>query len=52
MFSVTNGRKKSLKHLKLGLAVKSMTGSKKLIGMLNRYEHCVIYTTTEELKQS
>ena len=36
VFLVTNGRKKSSKHLKLGLAVKSMTGSKKLIGMLKR----------------
>ena len=37
VFSVTNGRKKPSKHLKFGLAVKCMTGSKKLIGMLNRY---------------
>ena len=40
LFLVTNGRKKSSKHLKLGLAVKNMTGSKKLIGILNRYGHC------------
>ena len=39
VFSVKNGRKKPSKHRKLGLAVKSMTGSKKLIGMLNRYWH-------------
>ena len=50
VFSVTNGRKKPSKHLKFGLAVKSMTGSKKLIGMLNRYGHRVSYTTTEELE--
>ena len=50
VFLVTNGRKKPSKHLKLGLAVKSMTGSKKLIGMLNRYGHCVSYTTTEEFE--
>ena len=37
VFSMTNGRKKLSKHLKLGLAVKSMTESNKLIGMLNRY---------------
>ena len=47
VLSVINGRKKPSK---LGLAVKSMTGSKKLIGMLNRYENCVSYTTTEELE--
>ena len=50
VLSMTNGRKKPSKHLKLGLGVKSMTGSKKLIGMLNRYGHCVSYTTTEELE--
>ena len=50
VFSMTNGRKKLSKHLKLGIAVKSMTGSKKLIGMLNRYGHCVSYPTTEELE--
>ena len=50
MFCVTNGRKKLSKHLKLGLAVKSMTGSEKLIGMLNRYGHYVSYTTTEDLE--
>ena len=50
VFPVTNGRKKPPNHLKLGLAVKSMTGSKKLIGMLNRYEYCVSYKTAEELE--
>ena len=50
VFSVTNGRKKLSKHLKLGLAVKSMTGSNKLIGMLDRYGYCVSYTTIEELE--
>ena len=32
------------------VAAKSMTGSKKLIGMLNRYGHYISYTTTEELE--
>ena len=48
VFSVTSGRKKPSKHLKLGLAVKSVTGSKKLIRVLNRYAHCVSYTTREK----
>ena len=48
VFLVANGRKKPSKHLKLELALKSMTGSKKLIGMLNRYVHCVSYTKTED----
>ena len=50
VFSMTNGRKRLSKHLNLGIAVKSMTGSKKLIGMLNRYGHCVSYPTIEELE--
>ena len=48
VFLVTNGRKKTSKHLKLGLAVKTMTGNKVLIGMLNRYGHCVSYTIPKE----
>ena len=50
VFSVTNGRKKPSKHLKFGLSVKNVAGSKKLIGMLNRYGYGVSYTTTEELQ--
>ena len=45
---VKNERKKPSKRLKLALAVKSMAGSKKLIGMLSRYGHFASYTTTEE----
>ena len=29
--------------------MKSMTGSKKVVEMLNRYGHCVSYITTEEI---
>ena len=50
VFSVTNGRKKPSKHLKLRLAVTCMAWSKTLIGMLNRYGHCVSYTKTDELE--
>ena len=47
IFAVTCGRKKPAKHLKLGIVMKSMTGSKKVVEMLNRYAHCVSYTTSE-----
>ena len=50
VFSVRNGRKKPSKHLKFGLSVKNVAGSKKLIGMLNRYGYGVSCTTTEELQ--
>ena len=50
IFSTTSGSKKPAKHLKLGLAVKSMTGSRKMVEILNRLGHCVSYSTVEELE--
>lgn len=50
VFATTSGRKKPLKHLKLGLAMKSLCGSKQVIEMLNRYGHCVSYSTVEEIQ--
>ena len=42
--------KKPHKHLKLALALKGLTGSKKTIDVLNCHGHCVSYSTTEELE--
>ena len=50
VFAISSGRKKPPKHLKLGLALKSLTGSRKVIEMLNRYGHCASYTTIEEIE--
>ena len=50
IFSSTNGTKKPHKHLKLALALKGLTGSKKTIDVLNRHGHCITYSTTEELE--
>ena len=50
IFSTMAGNKKPAKHLKLGLTVKSMTGSRKLVEILNRYGYCVSYDTVEELE--
>ena len=50
IFSTTAGNKKPAKHLKLRLTVKSMTGSRKLVEILNRYGYCVSYNTVEELE--
>ena len=36
VFAATSGMKKPRKHLQLGVALKSLTGSKKVINMLNR----------------
>ena len=50
IFSSTLGRKKPQKHLQLVIAIKSLTGSRKVVEVLNRLGHCVSYSTTEELE--
>ena len=50
VFSMSSGRKKQSNNLKLCLAMKSLTGSKKVIEVLNHYGHCPSYTTIEELE--
>ncbi len=50
VFSTSNGRKVSGKHMALGSAVKSLTGSRKLLNILNRLGHCVNYTATEGIE--
>ena len=50
VFAVTAGQKKPAKHLKVGLAVKSLTGSRKIIDMLNRFGHSISYHTVEGLE--
>ena len=51
VFSVANGGKKPSKYLKLGPAVKSITVSKKLIGMLNRYGTVLVTQQQRSLKR-
>lgn len=41
---------KTSKHITLGLAVKSLCNSKKIINILSKYGHCCSYTTLEELE--
>lgn len=36
IYSATSGMKKPAKHFKLGLAVKSIAGSRKMVDILNR----------------
>ncbi|XP_045034643.1 uncharacterized protein LOC123475714 [Daphnia magna] len=43
IFSVTNGRSRPSKHLLLSLVMKSVTGSRKVIEVLNKLGHCVSY---------
>ena len=50
IFSASSGRKVPSKHLMFGVAIKSLTGSKKCVDMLNRYGHCVNYHAVEEIE--
>lgn len=50
IFSMSNGSIKPSSCIALGLTVKSMTGSRKVIDILNRMGCCISYTLTEELE--
>ena len=50
IFAATSAKKKPKKHLQLGLFLKSLTGSRKIITLLNRMGHCVSYHTVQELE--
>uniref|UniRef100_A0A2H1WQX7 SFRICE_024035 n=1 Tax=Spodoptera frugiperda TaxID=7108 RepID=A0A2H1WQX7_SPOFR len=50
IFCVTNGTIKPSKHITLGMTIKSLTSSRKIINILNRLGHCCNYTTLEELE--
>ena len=48
--AATSGRRRPAKHLQIGMAIKSETGSKKVVTMLNRLGHCINYNGIEELE--
>ena len=50
VFAATSGRRRPAKYLQIGMAIKSLTGSKKVIIMLNRLGHCINYSGIEELE--
>lgn len=50
IYAITGGRTKPSKHLTLGLAMKSLTNSRKVITILNRYGHTVGYNLVEEFE--
>ena len=47
MFAVSRGRFKPGKHLNMGLGIKSMTGSRKVLDVLNHMGHSISYHTAE-----
>ena len=50
VLAATSGRRKSAKHLQIAIAIKSLTGSKKVVTMWNRLGHCINYNGIEELE--
>lgn len=50
IYIVSKGRVKPSKHLTLGLAMKSITSSRKVLSILNRYGHTIGYNLAEEIE--
>lgn len=50
IFSLSNGSIKPALCLDLGLVTKSITGSRKMLNILNRMGHSISYTVTEEIE--
>ena len=50
VFAAANGLVKPAKHLQMGIAMKSLTGSRKILEILNRLGHSVSYHVGEELE--
>ena len=50
VFAATSERRRPAKHLQTGIAIKSLTGSKKIVAMLNRLGHSINYNGIEELE--
>ncbi|GFW88135.1 hypothetical protein TNCV_218071 [Trichonephila clavipes] len=50
IYCVSNGTVKPSKHITLGMAMKSLTSSRKMINILNRLGHCCNYNALEELE--
>ena len=50
IFTTSRGRIKPGKHMSLGLGLKSITGSRRVLEILNRFGHCVNYHTVESFE--
>lgn len=50
IYAVPNGRVKTGKRLTVGLAVKSLMSSRKVLEVLNKNGHCCKYATAEEIE--
>ena len=50
MYITSRGRIQSSKHLCMGLGLKSLTGNRQVIDIMNRFGHSIGYHTTERLE--
>lgn len=50
MYAAHHGKIKNSKHITLGIALKSLTSSRKVIDIIHRFGHCCSYTVIEELE--
>ena len=50
LYALIDGNVKPSKQLKLGLVMKKLTSSRKVVEILNRYGHPAIYHTIEEIE--
>lgn len=50
IFNASHGRIKPAKHITLAMTLKSITSSRKVVEIVNRYGHCCSYHTIEELE--
>lgn len=50
IYIVTKGRVKPAKHLMVGICMKSLTSSRKVLTILNKCGHSIGYTAAEELE--
>ena len=50
IYAATGGTAKPSKQIVIGLAFKSMTGSRRIVVILNRLGHSISYNATEELE--
>lgn len=52
IFSIHNGKISPRKHIMLGMAVKSITGGRLVVDILNRLDYCISYTKVLEFETS
>lgn len=50
IFAITNGNIETSKHITLGMTLKGLTNSRKIINILNRFGHCCSYSVLEGLE--